>query len=39
VRKAKRRFRRMRSARVTLQTKTTIGGTSTPARRSLRLKR
>lgn len=39
VRKAKKRFRRMRSARVTLQTKTTIGGTSTPARRALRLKR
>ena len=36
---ARKRFKRLRKAKVTLRTRTTIGGRSTPARLSLKLKR
>ena len=39
VSKARRRFRRLRSLKVTLRTQTQMGGSTTPARRALRLKR
>jgi hypothetical protein len=39
VTKARKRFKRLRKAKVTLRTTTTIAGTSTPTSRSLKLKR
>jgi hypothetical protein len=39
VRKARKRFKRLRSAKVTLKTKTTMAGTSTPTSRALTLRR
>ena len=39
VKKARKRFKRLRKAKVTLRTTTTIAGTSTPTSRSLKLKR
>jgi hypothetical protein len=39
VSKARKRFKRLRSANVTLKTKTTMAGTSTPTSRLLKLKR
>jgi Ca2+-binding RTX toxin-like protein len=39
VRKARKRFKRLRSAKVTLKTKTTMAGNSTPTSRTLTLRR
>jgi hypothetical protein len=39
VKKARKRLRRMRKAKVTLQTATTVAGATTRASRSLSLKR
>jgi hypothetical protein len=39
VRKARKRFKRLRKAKVTLTTTTTMAGQSTPTSRSLKLKR
>jgi hypothetical protein len=39
VSKARKRFKRLRKAKVTLKTTTTMAGQSTPTSRSLKLKR